>query len=55
METEGDREESDQLPEEQPPDQSAEDDASISRGEAVENPGVPNEQGQASGNPRNAG
>ena len=55
METEGQREESDQLPEEQPPEQSTEDDATISRGEAVESPGVPNEKGQASGNPRNAG
>ena len=55
METNDDREESDQLPEEQPPEGSAEDDSTISRGEAVENPGVPNEKGQASGNPRNAG
>ncbi len=55
METDRSREESDQLPEEQPPEASPEDDATISRGEAVENPGVPNEEGQATGNPRNAG
>lgn len=55
MESNENREESDQLPEEQPPDQSAEDDSTISRSDAVENVGVPNEKGQASGNPRNAG
>ena len=51
------REESDQLPEENPADQVADDagGAGDSRGDADENAGVPDDEGQATGNPANAG
>jgi hypothetical protein len=53
---ESNREESDQLPEDAPPTQTYEDDEeSSSRDEAEESSGVPNEGGQATGNPANAG
>jgi hypothetical protein len=50
------REESDQLPEDAPPEQAPEDDeAAGDRSEAIETSGVPNEEGQATGDPANAG
>ncbi len=52
------REESDQLPEEGAEEETPEDTSGAdgkSRKEAEENPGVPGEEGQATGNPRNAG
>jgi len=52
------REESDQLPEDAPPEQVPDDDAEQgpeARGDAEGNAGVPNEDGQATGNPKNAG
>jgi hypothetical protein len=49
------REESDQLPEDAPPEQSPEDDEGTTRDEAEHSSGVPNEEGQATGNPANAG
>ncbi len=62
MMTESPREESDQLPEEAPTDQVAEDDGTSksARKEAEENPGTPDggtpdKPGQATGNPANAG
>jgi hypothetical protein len=48
-------EESDQLPEDGPQQQIPEDDASESRGQAEENPGVPAEDEQSTGNPGAAG
>jgi hypothetical protein len=55
MAAEKECEESDQLPEDAPPEQAPEDDAGEARAEAEESSGVPNEQGQATGNPANAG
>jgi hypothetical protein len=55
MAAEKEREESDQLPEDAPPEQAPEDDAGKARAEAEESSGVPDEQGQATGNPANAG
>ena len=53
---EGRSEESDQLPEEAPTEQVPEDDESgEARDEAQENPGVPDNPGQATGHPDNAG
>jgi hypothetical protein len=49
------REESDQLPEDAPPEQVVDDEAGESREDAEENPGVPGEEGQATGNPDAAG
>jgi hypothetical protein len=49
------REESDQMPEEGPGQQVPEDDDSSSRDEAEENPGVPGEDDQSTGNPDAAG
>ncbi len=50
------REESDQLPEEGPQEDTPEDDSGgESRQEAEENPGTPGEEGQATGNPNAAG
>jgi hypothetical protein len=48
-------EESDQLPENAPTGEVPEDDAKSARSEAEDTPGVPGEEGQATGNPRNAG
>ena len=50
-------EESDQLPEEAPPEVVEEDagGSADARDEAEENPGVPDDPGQATGNPDNAG
>ncbi len=49
------REESDQLPEEGPAEQVYDDEGGEAREEAERNPGVPGEEGQATGNPDNAG
>jgi len=50
------QEESDQLPEEGPGSQVADDDSGAgSRGDAEENPGVPGDDDQATGNPGAAG
>jgi hypothetical protein len=48
-------EESDQLPEEGPPEQVHDDAGGPARDEAEENPGVPGEEGTATGNPDAAG
>lgn len=48
-------EESDQLPEEGPQEQVVDDEGGAARGEAEQSPGVPGEEGQATGNPDNAG
>jgi hypothetical protein len=53
--TESPREESDQLPEEAPPEQVPEDTGGAARDEAEESPGVPGEQETATGNPDAAG
>jgi hypothetical protein len=53
--TETPREESDQLPEEAPPDQVPDDSAGAVRDEAERSPGVPGEEGTATGNPDAAG
>ena len=50
-----DRRESDQLPEEGPGEQVPDDDGGEGREEAEETPGVPGEEGQATGHPDNAG
>jgi hypothetical protein len=56
MEGRSHREESDQLPEDAPPEQAPEDDEAMGdRSEAGETSGVPNEEGHATGNPANAG
>jgi hypothetical protein len=56
MTPESERSESDQLPEDAPPEQApADDEEGGARGEAEQSSGVPNEQGQATGNPANAG
>ena len=49
------KQESDQLPEEGPPDQVPDDAGGEAREEAEENPGVPDNPGQATGQPENAG
>lgn len=51
------RDESDQLPEDAPPEQIPrdEDEREGARGEAEESAGVPNEEGQATGEPGSAG
>ena len=49
------REESDQLPEEGPEEQVPDDDGGETREEAEDTPGVPGEEGQATGHPDNAG
>jgi hypothetical protein len=51
------RDESDKLPEDAAPEQAHEDEAQVNsaREEAESNTGVPNESGQATGNPANAG
>jgi hypothetical protein len=48
-------EESDQLPEEAPPEVVPVDDSDAARQEAEENPGVPGEDETGTGNPENAG
>jgi hypothetical protein len=48
-------EESDQLPEEAPPEVVPEDDEDAARPEASESPGVPGEEETNTGNPDNAG
>jgi hypothetical protein len=53
--TESPRKESDQLPEEGPPDQVPGDTAGAARDEAEESPGVPGEEETATGNPDAAG
>jgi hypothetical protein len=53
--TETPREESDQLPEEGPPEQVEDDARGPAREEAEENPGVPGEEETATGNPGAAG
>jgi hypothetical protein len=53
--TETRRKESDQLPEEAPPDQVPDDSAGAVRDEAERSPGVPGEEGTATGNPDAAG
>ena len=49
------KQESDQLPEEGPEDQVPDDDADQAREDAQKNAGVPDNPGQATGHPRNAG
>jgi hypothetical protein len=49
------REESDQLPEEAPAEMVPDDDGDAARDEAEDDPGVPGEEGQATGNPDAAG
>jgi hypothetical protein len=53
--TETPREESDQLPEEAPPDQVPDDAGGDARDEAERSPGVPGEEETATGNPDAAG
>jgi hypothetical protein len=53
--TESRREESDQLPEEAPPDQVPDDSGEAARDEAEHSPGVPGEEETATGNPDAAG
>jgi hypothetical protein len=53
--TETPREESDQLPEEGPPDQVPDDSACSARDEAQRSPGVPGQEDTATGNPDAAG
>lgn len=53
--TETPREESDQLPEEGPSEQVPDDAGGVARDEAEESPGVPGEEGTATGNPDAAG
>jgi hypothetical protein len=53
--TESSREESDQLPEEAPPDQVPDDTGGSARDEAEQSPGVPGEEETATGNPAAAG
>jgi hypothetical protein len=48
-------EESDQLPEDAPPEAVPQDDPGAAREEARENPGVPGEEETNTGNPDNAG
>jgi hypothetical protein len=49
------KQESDQLPEEGPPDQVPDDSGGEARDDAEENAGVPDNPGQATGHPDNAG
>ena len=49
------RDESDQLPEEQPSEAVVDDEGPGARDEAEESSGVPGDEGQATGNPHNAG
>jgi hypothetical protein len=49
------KQESDQLPEDGPADQVPDDDAAEAREDAEENAGVPDNPGQATGHPDNAG
>ncbi len=49
------RRESDQLPEERPPEQVPDDAGGEAREDAEENAGVPDNPGQATGHPDNAG
>jgi hypothetical protein len=53
--TETPREESDQLPEEAPPEQVPEDAGGPARDDAEKSPGVPGEEETATGNPAAAG
>jgi hypothetical protein len=53
--TETHGEESDQLPEEAPAEQVPDDSGGRARDDAEENPGVPGEEGTATGNPGTAG
>jgi hypothetical protein len=53
--TESPREESDQLPEEGPPEQVPDDTGGAARDGAEESPGVPGEEETATGNPDAAG
>jgi hypothetical protein len=53
--TETPREESDQRPEEAPPEQVPDDTAGAARDEVQESPGVPGEEDTATGNPAAAG
>jgi hypothetical protein len=53
--TETPREESDQLPEEGPPEQVPDDAGGKARDQAQESPGVPGEEETATGNPNAAG
>jgi hypothetical protein len=53
--TETPREESDQLPEEAPPDQVPDDAGGPARDQAEESPGVPGEEETGTGNPDAAG
>jgi hypothetical protein len=53
--TETSREESDQLPEEAPPEQVPDDAGGAARDQAEESPGVPGEKETATGNPDAAG
>jgi hypothetical protein len=54
--SDGRREESDQLPEEGPQEETPEDTSGDEkRQESEENPGTPGEEGQATGNPDSAG
>jgi hypothetical protein len=53
--TETPREESDQLPEEAPPEQVPEDAGGPARDDAEQSPGVPGEEETATGNPEAAG
>jgi hypothetical protein len=53
--TESPRKESDQLPEEGPPEQVPDDTVGAVREEAEESPGVPGEEETATGNPAAAG
>ena len=53
--TETPSEESDQLPEDAPPEVVPEDDSDPAREEARESPGVPGEEETSTGNPDNAG
>jgi hypothetical protein len=49
------KQESDQLPEEAPEQQIVDDEVKPARSDAEESPGVPGEEGQATGSPENAG
>jgi hypothetical protein len=53
--TESPRKESDQLPEEGPPEQVPDDTGGAAREEAEQSPGVPGEEETATGNPAAAG
>ena len=55
MDGEKGEEESDQLPENAPTGEVSEDDSGEARPEAEKNAGAPDREGQATGNPKNAG